>query len=129
MNEIFSIAGKTAIITGGSGVLGSNIARGFLQAGAKVYIIGAHQDRVQNTIDQLTPLGIIAGSACNVLEVEELKRVCDEVKSLWGTIDILINAAGGNIPGGTLTTDQTFFDMQVKDFDKVVDLNLKGTRW
>ena len=127
MNEKFSKAEKKEISTGGSGVLGRNIARGVLQADAKVNISGAHQDRVQNTIDQLTPLGTIAGSACNVLEVEELKRVCDEVKSLWGTIDILINAAGGNIPGGTLTTDQTFFDMQVKDFDKVVDLNLNGT--
>ncbi len=46
MNEIFSIAGKVAVVTGGSGVLGSNIARGFLQAGAKVFIVGAHQERV-----------------------------------------------------------------------------------
>ena len=42
MNEIFSIAGKVAVVTGGSGVLGSNIAEGFLRAGAKVIIIGAH---------------------------------------------------------------------------------------
>ncbi len=127
MNEIFSIEGKTAIVTGGSGVLGSNIARGFLKAGAKVYIIGAHQDRVQKALDELSPFGTVQGSPCNVLDVEELKRVREEVLALWGNIDILVNAAGGNIPGGTLTPEQNFFDLKVEDYNKVVDLNLNGT--
>ena len=95
MNEIFSIAGKVAVVTGGSGVLGSNIAEGFLRAGAKVIIIG--------------------------------NAVKDEVLAQWGRVDILVNAAGGNIPGGTLTVDQNIFDMKVEDLDKVVDLNLNGT--
>ncbi len=124
---MFSIAGRVAIITGGSGVLGSNIARGFLQSGAKVYIIGAHQERVNKALEELQPLGEVKGTACNVLDIAELKRVREDVVELWGTIDILVNAAGGNIPGGTLTTEQTFFDMKVEDFDKVVDLNLNGT--
>lgn len=127
MNEIFSVVGKTAIVTGGSGVLGSNIARGLLQAGARVYIIGSRQETVQKALEELKPFGRVAGSACNVLDIEQLKCVREEVLHLWGTIDILVNAAGGNIPGGTLTTEQTFFDMKVEDFDKVVDLNLNGT--
>ena len=53
MNDIFSIAGKVAVITGGSGVLGSNIARGFLRAGAKVLIIGAHQESVDSALANL----------------------------------------------------------------------------
>ena len=120
MNEIFSVVGKTAIVTGGSGVLGSNIARGLLQAGARVYIIGSRQETVQKALEELKPFGRVAGSACNVLDIEQLKCVREEVLHLWGTIDILVNAAGGNIPGGTLTTEQTFFDMKVEDFDAII---------
>lgn len=127
MNEMFSIAGKTAVITGGSGVLGSNIARGFLKAGAKVYIVGAHEDRVKKMVDELSPLGEVKGSACNVLDMEALKKLRDELTATWGTVDILVNAAGGNIPGGTLTPEQTIFDMKVADLNKVVDLNLYGS--
>lgn len=127
MNEMFSIAGKTAVITGGSGVLGSNIARGFLKAGAKVYIVGAHEDRVSNMVKELSPLGEVKGSACNVLDIDSLKALKDKLLAEWGTVDILVNAAGGNIPGGTLTPDQTIFDMKVGDLNKVVDLNLYGS--
>ncbi len=127
MNESFSIEGKVAVITGGSGVLGSNIARGFLEAGAKVFIIGAHQDRVDAAIEKLAPYGTVEGRTCNVLEIESLNEVRDYIVGQWGRIDILINAAGGNIPGGTLTPEQTFFDMKVEDMNKVVDLNLYGS--
>lgn len=127
MNEMFSIAGKTAVITGGSGVLGSNIARGFLKAGAKVYIVGAHEDRVKKMVEELMPLGEVKGSACNVLDIESLKTLKDKLVTEWKTVDILVNAAGGNIPGGTLTPEQTIFDMKVADLNKVVDLNLYGS--
>lgn len=128
MNENFSIAGKTAVITGGSGVLGSNIAVGFLRAGAKVIIIGAHQERVNAAVERLKTAGSeIKGVVCNVLSIESLEAVKEEVLAQWGRVDILVNAAGGNIPGGTLTADQNIFDMKVEDLDKVVDLNLNGT--
>ena len=109
MNEQFSIAGKVAVVTGGSGVLGSNIAEGFLRAGAKVIIIGAHQDRVDAALERLrTVSSEVAGTVCNVLDIKSLQAVKEQVLSQWGRIDILVNAAGGNIPGGTLTVDQTF---------------------
>lgn len=127
MNEIFDIAGKTAIITGGSGVLGSNIARGFLQAGAKVFIIGAHQDKVDNILRKLKPLGEVDGKACNVLNIDELKALRKDILTRWEYVDILVNAAGGNISGGTLTQEQTIFDMKTADLNKVVDLNLYGS--
>lgn len=131
MNEMFSIAGRVAVVTGGSGVLGSNIARGFLQAGAKVFIIGAHQDRVDAMLESLKPdcqgEAEVAGAACNVLDMDSLRQVRENVMARWNRIDILVNAAGGNIPGGTLTPEQTIFDMKVEDLNKVVDLNLYGS--
>ncbi|HTE33797.1 MAG TPA: SDR family oxidoreductase, partial [Chryseolinea sp.] len=49
------------------------------------------------------------------------------ILSSFGTIDILVNAAGGNLPGAIITPDQQFFDLKMDEFQKVVDLNLKGT--
>ena len=128
MSNLFDISGKVAVITGGSGVLGSNIAEGFLKAGVKVIIIGAHQDRVDAAVERLKKFGDdIWGTVCNVWDVDSLNKVKDSVLNKWGTIDFLVNAAGGNIPGGTLTPDQNIFDMKVEDMNKVLDLNLNGT--
>lgn len=128
MNDMFDISGKVALVTGGSGVLGSNIAEGFLRAGAKVIIIGAHQERVDKALEHLKTISdSVWGVACNVLDMESLQAVKDKILAQWGRIDILVNAAGGNIPGGTLTVDQNIFDMNVADLNKVVDLNLYGS--
>lgn len=127
MNEMFTIANKIAVVTGGSGVLGSNISEGFLRAGAQVIIIGAHPERVNAAVERLKTAGSVEGFTCNVLDIDSLKAVREQILGRYGRIDILVNAAGGNIPGGTLTPDQNIFDMQVADLDKVVDLNLNGT--
>lgn len=128
MNNKFDISGRVAVITGGSGVLGSNIAEGFLQAGVKAIIIGAHQERVDAAVERLRAVSPdVYGVACNVLDMDSLESVKSEVLSKWGRIDILVNAAGGNIPGGTLTEAQNIFDMKVEDLNKVVDLNLNGS--
>lgn len=125
---MFDVTGKVAVVTGGSGVLGSNIAEGLLKAGAKVIIIGAHQERVDAALERLRQIsGDTDGMVCNVLDIDALHAVKQAIVSKWGRVDFLINAAGGNIPGGTLTVEQNIFDMKVTDLNKVVDLNLYGT--
>ncbi len=126
MNQ-FDIKGQVAVITGGSGVLGSNIAEGLLKSGVKVIILGAHEDRVASAVKKLSEFGEVKGYTCNVLDIEALNQVKDIIIENYGTIDILVNAAGGNIPGGTLTEDQDIFDMKIEDLNKVVDLNLNGS--
>lgn len=122
MNSLFDVSGKVAVVTGGSGVLGSNISEGLLKAGAKVAVIGAHSDRVEKALERLRKTGgEVCGFTCNVLDMDSLREVKEKVLAQWGRVDILVNAAGGNIPGGTLTETQHVFDM------KVVDLNLNGT--
>lgn len=126
MNSLFDVSGKVAVVTGGSGVLGSNISEGLLKAGAKVAVIGAHSDRVEKALERLrTTGGEVCGFTCNVLDMDSLREVKEKVLAQWGRVDILVNAAGGNIPGGTLTETQHVFDMKVEDLNKVVDLNLK----
>lgn len=128
MKEQFSISGKVAVITGASGVLGGSIARSFVAQGAKVVALGTKQDKIDATVAQLTQLGGESiGFVANVLDVDALQVIADKVIEKWGRIDILLNIAGGNVPGATLAPEQEFFDMKLTDWDKVTQLNMNGT--
>lgn len=128
MNELFDISGKVAVITGASGALGGSIARSFVQQGARVAALGTKQEKIDATVADLKALGGEAyGFVCDVLNVEALKTVADAVVAQWGKVDILLNIAGGNLPGATLMPDQEFFDMDLSDWDKVTQLNMNGT--
>lgn len=126
--QLFSIENKVAVITGGTGVLGSVMAKGMADAGAHVMIIGRRVDAGDKVVGEIQKAG---GKAtffqADVLNKEELQKVKAQVLSLAGTIDILINGAGGNMPGATIPPDKTFFDLDTKAFQQVVDLNLLGT--
>ncbi len=128
MNEQFSIQGKVAVITGAGGVLGGSIARAFVEAGAKVVAIDIRQENLDKRVAELTALGGEAmGVVGNVLDIASLKNVASEIITRWGRIDILLNIAGGNLPGATLNPDQEFFDMKIEDWEKVTTLNMNGT--
>ena len=128
MNEQFSIAGKVTVITGASGVLGGSIARCFVQQGVKVVALGTKQEKIDKTVADLKELGGDAiGFVANVLDVAGLKNIAAAVVEKWGRIDVLLNIAGGNLPGATLMPDQEFFDMDLSDWDKVTQLNMNGT--
>jgi len=128
MNELFSIRDKVAVITGASGVLGGSIARSFVKQGAKVVALGTKKDKIDAVVaDLITMGGEAVGYVCNVLDVNGLKQISDEVVEKWGRIDILLNIAGGNLPGATLMPDQEFFNMDLSDWNKVTDLNMNGT--
>lgn len=128
MNEMFSIAGKVAVITGAGGVLGGSIAKSFIEQGAKVVALDIRQENLDARVKELTDIGGEAiGMVGNVLNLESLEKAAGEIVAKWGRIDILLNIAGGNIPGATLTENQTIFDMKIEDWDKVTNLNLNGT--
>ena len=107
MNELFSIAGKVAVITGAGGVLGGNIAQHFVQQGAKVVAIDIRQEQLDNRVAELKQYGNdVIGIIGNVLDIASLEKVAEEVVAKWGQIDILLNIAGGNMPGATLEPEQ-----------------------
>lgn len=125
---MFEISKKVAIVTGGGGVLGGSIARSLIKEGVKVAILDVREEQVNNRVKELKELGGEAiGFVSSVLRMDELQQAREAILSKWNRIDILINAAGGNLPGATLTEQQTVFDMQIDDFQKVSDLNLNGT--
>jgi NAD(P)-dependent dehydrogenase (short-subunit alcohol dehydrogenase family) len=128
MNEVYSIKGKVAVITGAGGVLGGSIAKSFVKAGAKVVAIDIRQENLDTRVAELTALGgEVFGIVGNALDIESLENVSQQIVAKWGSIDILLNIAGGNIPGATLAPEQSFFDMKIADWDKVTQLNMNGT--
>jgi Dehydrogenases with different specificities (related to short-chain alcohol dehydrogenases) len=128
IKNIFNVAGKTAVITGGTGVLGSEMTRGLARAGAKTVIIGRNRTNGEKLQNELIAAGATALFVqADVLEREQLEKAKQIIIDKFGAIDILVNAAGGNMPGAVITPQQTFFDLDMDQFDKVVDLNLKGT--
>ena len=128
MNNLFDINGNVTVITGGTGVLGRAIAKYLALNGAKVIILGRKED-VGNKIAE----EICAGGGCcefmktDVIDVEVLRKNCEDILDKYGRIDTLLNAAGGNMPGATIPPDKTVFDLNVDHFKTVLDLNLTGT--
>ena len=122
------LKGKVAVITGGSGVLGGAIARGLAQQGVKVAILGRNPETVAIRVKEITDAGGKAISVvADVLNREDLASAKNKINDSFGKIDILVNAAGGNMPGAVITPDQSFFDLDLGDLGKVGELNFQGT--
>ena len=123
-----NLKGKTAVITGGNGVLGGAIARGLAAEGVKVGILGRSVGTVQARVQEIEKAGGKAlALVADVLDRKKLETAREEVEKTFGKVDILVNAAGGNMKGATITPDQSIFDLNIDDFDKVNQLNFKGT--
>lgn len=128
ITRLFSLQGEVAIVTGGSGVLGGAMARGLAQAGAHVAILARSRDRVANVVAEIEAQGGSAMAAsADVLDPAQLQSVRDAVLERWGRIDILVNAAGGNVPAATLPPGASVFALPREAFSEVFELNLTGT--
>lgn len=123
----FDLTGKTAVITGGGGVLGGAIAMAYAAAGARVAVTGRGAARSEAVAKAITDAGGIAKAyAMDVADPEAVRACHDAVLDAFGGLDILVNAAGGNRPGATVTPDKTFFDLPVAEIEAVIDLNFVG---
>ncbi|MGC1243632.1 MAG: SDR family oxidoreductase [Chryseosolibacter sp.] len=126
--KLFDISGKTAVITGGTGVLGGAMAMGLAMAGAHVVVLGRKKENGDALLTKIQEAGKKAMFVqADVLDAEQLSAAKEKILKEHKTIDILINAAGGNMPGAVIMPEQNFFDLKIDEFQKVVDLNLLGT--
>lgn len=124
----FSLSGRVVVVTGGTGILGNNFVKAIAEAGAKVCIIGRDPVKAQQRVRMVEEIGSEAMAiAADVLDEESMRLACQQVLARWGTIDALVNAAGGNIPGATIGPDQDLFASNVQDTIKAIELNLFGT--
>jgi NAD(P)-dependent dehydrogenase (short-subunit alcohol dehydrogenase family) len=128
MERLFDVSGKVAIVTGGGGALGGLMARGLGHVGVRVCVLDLYQDRAEAVADQIVDRGGEAVAlGASVLDKAQLETVRDTIVERWGGIDILLNAAGGNVAAATLSLDNTIFDLPIEAFRQVFDLNLLGT--
>lgn len=123
--NIFDLKGKTAVITGGAGILGSSIASGLAGAGAKVAIcdIVNYRQRAKD----ISNMGIDArGYYIDVMDKDKITSCKDSILDDFGSVDILVNAAGGNLKEATTSEELSFFDLPLDAIQKVIALNLFG---
>ena len=127
-STLFNIQGQTAVITGGSGGLGSVMARALAQAGVRVAVISLHSTSSAKVVETIRADGGEAiGIACDVMDRAALEQAREEILRSFASIDILINAAGGNQPGATTSQEVSFFDLDRQAVDTVFGLNFAGT--
>jgi len=127
-NKQFSLEGKVAVITGGTGVLGGAMARGLAAAGARVAILGRREAVARAVADEIVAAGNEAiPLPADVLDEDSLQAARKTLIDEWGSVDVLINSAGGNRPDATVFGDLTFFNVPRSALEGVVGLNFTGT--
>lgn len=120
--------GKVAVITGGGGTLGNSFIRALAGEGAKVFILDRDVEASQKAVDKFKEDGLDVDVVyCDVLNEAVVAEAVEEVLKRAGRVDILVNGAGGNLPGATVGPDSSIFELKIDDFRKVNDLNLLGT--
>lgn len=128
MNKLFDIKDYVVVITGGTGVLGRTIAKYLAKEGAKVIILGRKENVGAEIVADITAEGgLCEFMKTDVMCQQTVKQNCKDILEKYGRIDTLLNAAGGNMAGAVIAPEGNFFDLEVEDFQKVLELNLTGT--
>jgi NAD(P)-dependent dehydrogenase (short-subunit alcohol dehydrogenase family) len=139
MNDL-NLKGKVAVVTGGAGIICSTMAKALAAQGVKTVILDLNKEAAVKVAEEIkkefnTPS---IGISASVLDKASLEGALQEIHREFGKIDILVNGAGGNSPAATTKVENmegsgkdkledTFFGLQIEGFDKVFDLNFKGT--
>lgn len=135
----FNLENKVAVITGGGGLICSEMARALARHGVRTAIIDLNEEAALKTADEIEKIYDVAslGISANVLDKSSLENARRLINDKLGLTDILVNGAGGNSPAATTKVEKmdpekdkdedTFFGLQTEGFDRVFDLNFKGT--
>ena len=127
MANPFDLSGRVAVVTGGYGVLGSVITGGLAAAGARVAVLGRRRTNAETHAAELRSLGAEARAlVADVMDEAQLRTARDELLADWERIDILVNAAGGNV-ARSRNDDRPIFDVPMDATEEVLRLNLHGT--
>lgn len=129
LSAFYDLTDYTVLVTGGAGVLGSEIACALVGCNANVVLLDRDQELAQKAIERFPKVskGRAARVFGDVLQRETLNQANEIIQAEFGSVDILINAAGGNHPSATTNPDLSFFDLPLDALRHVGDLNLLGT--
>lgn len=129
LKSFYDFSDRTVLVTGGAGVLGSEIACALVGCNANVVLLDRDQELAQKVIERFPK--VVKGRAVrvygDVLNAETLQQANETIKAEFNMVDVLINAAGGNHPSATTSADLSFFDLPLDALRHVGDLNLLGT--
>lgn len=121
LESLFNLQNKVVVITGGGGLLCSEMAKGFAQAGCKVFVLDVRLEKAQLVVEEIKRLGGNAWAfELNVCRKSEFERALSFVTDLAGRVDILVNGAGVNSPA-------PFLEVSEESWDEIQATNLKGT--
>lgn len=125
---MFTLENKVIVLTGGTGILGGSFVKGIAEAGGKVVILGRNKAIGEERAQQVQDTG---GDAvfiqADVLNEEDLKQASEKVLKIYGRIDGLVNAAGGNVAAAVINPGQDIFSINISALKEAFDLNLYGT--
>ena len=125
---MFSLTGKTIVVTGGTGILGESFNTAIANAGANVVIIGRNKEKAEQRAHYIIQNGGNAiGLSVDVTQLEELETAAKTILSKYNSIDGLVNGAGGNIAGAVVQPDGDIFNLDMQALKDVMNLNLFGT--
>ena len=130
MSDLFNLQERVIVVTGTTGSLAGSAADYLASQGARVAYLGRSKEKLQIALDRCRaayPACQCAGYVADVLDRPSLEKAREQIMQKWGRIDALLNGAGGNMPGATISPDKSFFDLDFEAFRQVVDLNLHGT--
>ena len=126
-HDLFDLNGEVAVVIGGTGVLGGAMATALAAAGARVAIVGRSAERGEERVRCIREEGgeaiFHSADATSTVELLEARRL---IESEWAPASVLVNAAGGNLPGATLSVGASFCGLSVDAWNDVFDLNLVG---
>ena len=128
LNDLFGLEGKVAAVTGGGGVLCGAMSRALGRVGVKVAVLDLFLEAAQKVVDDITAAGGEAiAIKCDVLDKASIETAAETVVAAFGTVDILINGAGGNKAQATTSAETPFFDLPSDAVQWVFNLNFIGT--
>lgn len=127
MSNLFSLKDETAVVLGGTGVLGGAMAAALAGAGARVAVVGRNAERGGERVQDIEKAGGTAlFQAADALDRGSLLRARDAIAARWAPPTVLINASGGNRPDATLPPGADFCQLPLEAWQGVFDLNLVG---
>src|SRR5512133_3359546 len=128
LKAMYDLSDRTFLVTGGTGVLGGEVARAVAGCGANVVVLNRHVAPAEGLVEHTPPDGprmyAVAG---DVLDGDSLRQAAARITERFGRIDGLVNAAGGNKPAATAGPGQSFLELPEEALRYVFDLNLVGT--
>jgi NAD(P)-dependent dehydrogenase (short-subunit alcohol dehydrogenase family) len=127
LTKMYDFAGRSVVVTGGTGVLGRAMAGALVGCGASVALVARNREKAERQAAELGGPGRVIVVEADVLDAEALRRAADEVAREFGRVDCLLNGAGGNHPSATTKPELSFFDLPLDALRFVFDLNMLGT--